>query len=242
MRGCAAPAIEDTKLLENTILNVFKLKDRDYLIPAIDWFNRGTASLNIFNSFICYFIVIDTISEILDKGKANFGLDYSLKTKEQIKQDKIKCIRNKIDLLLKEDPIRFVEVAYSECNLSTSRKIRILLERVFGESHSFINDMFKKKGKYSLYDIRNRIAHGDFSFTDVDEVKIVKKRFHEIKNISYELLIRIIFQINKDEKIPKWSNKHTAALEMSDPRSIQVTSHLNIFPNKDWKINSEWIE
>jgi hypothetical protein len=239
--GCANPTDEDLQLLYKTIRKVFKLKERDYLIPCIDWFNKGTASENVFESFICYFIVIDSISDILEKGKANFGLKVISKTKEQKKKEKIKCIGEKMDLY-KENPIQFVRTAYSECILSTRKKIRLLLEKMFGKTHIFLNDMFKKKKGFSLYDIRNSIAHGDFSYSDINNVELVTERILEIKKIAYELLLRIIFRINKNDEIPNWSKKQSLSRSFSDPRNTLVSTHLDIFPNKDWKIKAEWIE
>ena len=242
VKSYATPTNEDIKLLDKTIRKVPEIKDLDYLIPAIDCYIRGNSSKDVFNSYMCYFIVIDTISDLIYNNKANFDLEYPAKNKEERKKYTLECIKNKIDNLLKDDPIKFVEESYSECILSIKHRIEILLKIVFGSSHEFLNDMFKKKEKISLYDIRNKIAHGTFSSANQQEVNIVKARLPKIKNIAYELLIRIIYQIKSDENIPIWSEKHASSIGMSDPRNIMVTSKLDIFPNKDWNIKLEWIE
>jgi len=82
----------------------------------------------------------------------NFGLGYSKQTKDEIQEEKKKCIEEKYQKLHKEDPIKFIRDAYFECHESLKSKTRQVVSLMFGEGHEYIQKLFTKEEGWSLSD------------------------------------------------------------------------------------------
>lgn len=236
--GYATPSKEDLNLLKSIFQN-FQCIEDVILNAAIDWFNRGSTSKNIFTKFLCFYIALESVAIAVAEGEADLGLDYSKgNKKEEQNKKKIECIKLKFDSIYSEDPIKFVERAYFDCVKSLTHNIKQVAELVFGPGHKYLKLLFEKQDGYSLTDIRGNIAHGKAT---IDEA-LVRNRIQEIKKISKEFLIRILFQLKPAAPLPSWSGSHRVSLLTTDPRTIMVTTTDKIFPKSDWKIRPEWCE
>src|SRR2546427_13263611 len=60
--SCATPSREDLHILDALLRNFPQTDDAIILDAAIDWYNRGRSSRNIFTAFLCYYIALESVS------------------------------------------------------------------------------------------------------------------------------------------------------------------------------------
>ena len=240
--GCPSPTESDLEILNESLKKFPIDEDAMILDSAIDWFNHGKNSTNIFTRFLCYYVALELIAINITDGKGNFGLGYSKQTKDKIQEEKKKCIEEKYLKLYKEDPIKFIRDAYFECHESLKSKTRQVIRLIFGESHEYIQKLFTKEEGWSLSDIRGALAHGELSYLDEKHQEIVAKRIYDIEIIARDLIHRLNFRLKPGEAIPSWSGRHSMSCSTADPRMTLVVSDEKIIPNKDWRIRSEWCD
>lgn len=239
-KGCAKPNKEDLKLLDRIFRKLPPFEEDVYILEySIDWYIRGKSSKNIFTKFLCFYISIESCTIAITEGKAGFGLKYYKKSRSERKEGRIKCIRRFMELY-KSNPIKFVEKSYFDCVIGLAKRTRQITQLVFGKDNKAYKLLFKKKDGYSLSDIRSKLAHGSFTYIDKEHVKIVRSRLPEIEEISKEFLIRLIFNLKPNEKIPTWSKEYRMPVDFKDPRNIQVCSKESILQTKDWRIRPAW--
>lgn len=239
----ATPSKEDLSLLDAMLRNFPKTEDAMILEAAIDWYNRGRTSRNIFNRFLCYYIALESISVAVADGEADFGLEYSRGGKAERRQKRTDCVQEKYEALYSKNPIKFVQEAYFECIVGLKEKTRRVAEMVFGPGHEYLEILFKKSDDgYSLSDIRSRLAHGGVTLLNRDDESLVRNRLHEIEEISKDFLTRIIFLLKPSDSLPSWSGRHAAYLSAADPRTTLVATKESILPTTDWRIRPEWCD
>jgi hypothetical protein len=240
--GCSTPTEEDMEILNNS-LNKFPLNEDAFILDsAIDWFNHGKTSSNIFTKFLCYYIAVESIVMAVTDGNGDFGLGYSKESKAKRIEHQKKCIEERFENLYKEDPIKFVREAYFECYESIRTKTERIMGLVFGEKHEFLKKLFVKENGVSLYDIRGALAHGKYSHLEEEKRHLVGRRIVEIEQIARHLIYRLNFRLKPEENIPHWSQLHAMACSTADPRATLFVSDERIIPNTDWRIRPEWCE
>lgn len=242
-RAYATPSKEDLNILDAMLQNFPKTEDAMILEAAIDWYNRGRTSRNIFNMFLCYYIALESVAITVADGEADLGLGYARENKAERTQNRIKCIREKHETLYLKGPMQFVEEAYFDCIVGLKEKTRRVAEMVFGSGHSYLEVLFNKGSDgYSLNDIRGRLAHGGATLLDREDEILVRNRLGEIEKISRDFLTRIIFLLKPDNSLPSWSNLHVWYASTADPRTTLVTTKESILPTTDWRIRPEWCD
>jgi hypothetical protein len=241
--GCATPNQNDLEMLNSMLIKFPSSEDAVILDSALDWFNRGRASRNIFTSFLCYYISLESVAVAIADGEGDFGLTVSNVTKSEQDKTRHNCIEEKYKALYKSNPIQFVVDAYFDCVQGLKRKTRLVSELVFGPGHDAIAALFEAgKDGESLSDIRSQLAHGRLSLADRQHEHLVRKRVHEIAEIARAFLMRLIFRLRPGDKLPAWSGLHQMHMTTSDPRNTLVASCLDIFPLKDWSIKTHWCD
>lgn len=240
--GYASPTENDLEILNDSLKNFPINEDAMVLDSAIDWFNHGKNSTNIFTRFLCYYIALESITIAITDGKADFGLGYNRQSRDNIQEEKKKCIEEKYNRLFKEDPIKFVRDAYFECHESLKSKTRQVVNLVFGQNHDYIQKLFSKERGWSLSDIRGALAHGELSYLDDNHRELVTERIYDIELITRDLIHRLNFRLKPEDNMPSWSNRHAMSCSTADPRMTLVVSDEKIIPNKDWRIRADWCE
>jgi hypothetical protein len=62
-------------------------------------------------------------------------------------------------------------------------------------------------------------------------------------NIAREFLLRVLFRLRPDERVPTWSQHFALGMSTADPRTTMWTTTDNVFPRgTSWKIRPEWCE
>jgi hypothetical protein len=239
----ATPSKEDLSHLDAMLRNFLKTEDAMILEAAIDWYNRGRTSRNIFNRFLCYYIALESISVAVADGEADFGLEYSRESKAERRHKRMDCVQEKYKALYSKNPLKFVEESYFDCIVGLKEKTRRVAEVVFGSGHEYLEILFKKSvDGYSLSDIRGRLAHGGVTLIDRQDESLVRNRLHEIEEITKDFLTRIIFLLKPADSLPSWSGRHAVYLSAADPRTTLVATKESIFPTTDWRIRPEWCD
>jgi hypothetical protein len=239
----AAPTEEDTHVLDSLLRNFPESDDAIILDAAVDWYNRGKASTNVFTAFLCYYIAIESVATAVADGKADFGLGYHKESKpERIKRVR-GCIQEKLESLYSDNPEEFVKEAYFHCVIGLARKTRQVVELVFGQGHPYLRTLFARGDDgFSLSDIRSKLAHGAISLIDKEHETLVANRLHEIAEISKVFLTRIIFLLKPGDPMPAWSRRFKAPRHFADPRSTMIITNEMGLPTTDWRIRPQWCE
>jgi len=240
--GCPSPTKKDLAILNDSLKKFPVNEDAMVLDSAIDWFNHGKNSTNIFTRFLCYYIVIESIAIAITNGAADFGLGYTKKDKREIHDARKKCIEEKYKSLYARDPVRFIREAHFECLESLKNKTHQIVNLVFGENHEYIEKLFDKEKGWSLSGIRGALAHGRLSYLDDNHRELVRERIYDVELIARDLIKRLNFKLKPEDKVPSWSGQHALGCSTADPRMTLVVSKEEIIPNKDWRIRPEWCE
>jgi hypothetical protein len=241
--GLAKPSPEDMHILDSLLRSFPATKDASILDAAIDWYNHARSARNVFTAFLCYYIVLESVTIAVTDGRADLGLGYHRKSKAERKEQRVKCIQDMHDDTYSIDPVHFVELAYFDCVVSLKRKTRIVSELVFGRGHPHLRNLFEKASDgYSLSDIRGKLAHGVVTLLDPEDESLVRTRHGEIASVSKEFLTRLIFLLKPTDKPPSWSQRHSLPQSIADPRATLFTTRETIFPTTDWRIRAEWCD
>lgn len=239
--GSAAAKTKDAKFLNMVTKKLQKDSDL-YIDAAVDWYQRGLASKNVFNKFISYHIAIEGLAMKLVSGELKSSEFFGLKktTKLERRKQREKCIERYYKKLYKTNPTEFVIETYRECVVGLRAKIETALKKVFGDKSSILKEYFE--GKESIWSLRGDIVHEAYSDWHFEKKDLIRKKSYLLQEITKEFLVRIIMQIKPKEKAPTWSGHSFYEISMFSPKGALVASHLRFFPVKDWKIKASWIE
>jgi hypothetical protein len=166
---------------------------------------------------------------------------YGINLPVEIEENLLKCIKDKHDIFYATDPKRFIMDAYFDCVGSIQKRLRQAMEIVFGTEHEYLSLFFDKVDKYSTYDLRSRLAHGSFTILDSEHKELIEKKLPELKHIAYEFILRLSTGTAKDQIPKKIKPSQSFSIRLASPRGTGVTSTLDVFPNKDWRIKPEWL-
>lgn len=243
--GLLTPSHEDCKIVDSILKKFPTTEDAGILAAAIDWYNRGTVSTNIFNAFLCYYIALESVAAAIADG-SDLGLASSEKKgKKERKAQSVACIQAKHDSLFATDPIRFVNESYFECVQSLTAKTRTGTRMVFGDGHKYLKILFEESsnGDIPLKDLRSELAHGYATLLHKGHENLIRRHLYEMGQITREFLLRVLFRLQPSDKPPSWSGAFQQSFVTADPRSTMVASDEKMFPKgTSWKIRHEWCE
>ncbi len=242
--GITNPDLKEFIELEwffNPILN-----DEEAIVidSAIDWFNIGSTSSNPLTRFLCYFIALESIVIAITDGEAKFGLQLPDLTKTDLQTKKTECINNLATELLISDPISFATKAYFECVQSLKKRLKIVMEQVFGPTHIYLDLLFSNSKGLSLADIRSKIAHGKITMISNDDEKLIHENIYQMSVIAHEFILRICYSstVLKPTNFHLTPNQFSQNISFSDPRTINIMTTDCLLPPNDWKIRPEWCD
>ena len=243
--GLLQPTHEEMKTVDSLLKRFPYGGDGNILSGGIDWYNMGNSSSNPFTSFLCYYVAFESVAISIFDG-ADLGIDHPEKlTKPERRAQAIKCIEEKQDQLLADSPIKFVEQAYFECVKGLKARATAIAKTVFGESHPYVQALFVKSAPtgVSLSDLRSELAHGGMTLLNQRHEDLIRHRVHEMGSIAREFLLRVLFRLRPDERLPAWSQHFALGMSTADPRTTMWTTTDKVFPQgTSWKIRPEWCE
>lgn len=240
------PSHEDCTVVDSIIKKFTNKPDAPVVAAAIDWYNRGTVSTNVFNSFLCYYIALESVAVAIADGSELGPLHPEKKKTKQEKQEQtIACIQAKHEKLFAAEPIRFVNESYFECVQSLTAKTKAGTYAIFGSGHRYLKSLFEESsgGDKALKDLRSELAHGDATLMDKGHEDLIRKHLHEMASISREFLLRVLFGLQPADKPPSWSGAFQQSFVAADPRTTMVASDERLLAkDAKWKIRPEWCE
>ncbi len=238
---CATPSDQDTSILDS-MLREFPTAEESYSLDcAVDWYNRGTASRNVFVQFLCFYIAFESLAVAIADGRADFGVGYPHEDAEDQELRKIEELRAKHDELYQSDPIGFVREARRICDTGDTSKARSVAAHIFGVGDSRYKALFS--GKDSLTRLRGRLAHGNAALIDKEQVDVIRHHVGDMAHVSKEFLMRVIFAAKKGDPLPSWSAHYSKTHWGGDPRvTLVIAPDLSSIPNSDWRIRPEWCD
>ncbi len=98
------PSHDDCKIVDSILKKFPATADAAVLAAAIDWYNRGTVSTNVFNSFLCYYIALESVAVAIADGSELGLLHPEKKSRHEKQAHTIACIQAKHDELFATDP------------------------------------------------------------------------------------------------------------------------------------------
>lgn len=243
--GLLQPTHEEMKTVDRLLKRFPYGSDGNILSGGIDWYNMGNSSSNPFTRFLCYYVAFESVAIAIFEG-ADLGIDHPEKlTKKERAAQAIKCIEEKHGQLFADTPIKFVEQAYFECVKGLKAKAMAVGKTVFGESHPYVQALFVKSTDtdVSLSDLRSELAHGGMTLLNRRHEDLIRRRVHEMGDIAREFLLRVLFRLRPDERVPAWSQHFALGMSTADPRTTMWTTTDKVFPRgTSWKIRPEWCE
>ena len=239
------PSKKDLEIFNSLLVDFPKSEDAIILDIAIDWYHRGNLvkSKNPFIAFLCYYIALETVAISVADGDADLGLNFEKENKSDKQKRILEEVKKKHDEGFEKDPIKFIREGYFEYVIGLKEKTRKVSEIVFGKDHKYVKILFESnENQKSLYDLRGNIAHGSITLLNNDDRNLIEGRLHEMNDIVKNFLKKVIFILKPGDKIPSWSNRFKHSIFTADPRDTHVVSDIKMFPNKDWRIKSEWLD
>lgn len=240
----------------DSLINYFSCfadNDSSRIDLAIEWYVSGNNSDNLFHKFLSYCIALESIAIPFAEGNLEVGKDFGIEYKETTEEEKIKLIkeieqRKSEPVKFEEEPLKFIELANLALYPSLSVKMKKAIEKAFGKESKEIkmfSEKTKHKGdrrKYNLYNMRSRLAHGDFSLNDNDDLELVQQKMPVISYLAKRFIMKLLKKKANGKNIAiKMEGGRCISLMGADPRTFGIASNLNAFPNKDWKIKVDWI-
>jgi hypothetical protein len=207
---------------------------------AIGWYMDGNHSANFFTKFLDYYIAFEGLATSLVEGKLGVSKQFGFNDGKSVEENKIECIKAKHAELYEKDPIDFIKKSYFECIQSLGKNTRIALEAVFGKEHKYIKYFYDENDGLSIYKLRHKLAHGEYSHIDQEHLEAVIKKLPYIRDISYDFIMRVSLGLKNTEDYPELGG-HSISMIMADPRTTMVMNNFKMIENKDWKIRLQWL-
>ncbi|MFA6408411.1 MAG: hypothetical protein WCW36_03025 [Candidatus Paceibacterota bacterium] len=236
---------EDTDLAIEYV-SKFIGEDSRVLDRAISWYQVGNRlrSSNKLFSFLSYYLALEMLALKLYSGEMEASKEYGFKplTKDEKKSQTDKCILDlELTGLLKSNPEKFAKQAYEECILGNYRKTKEALSAVFGAENALVKDFRKKIKKdgeeYTLYTVRSKIAHGEFTPIEEDQMDEIVGELPNIADLTRKFISKILWKTEPTDI----ERRFQVSMIMADPRSSGITNDTNMIARHDWRIRLEWL-
>lgn len=243
-RGIHQPGEDEFRAIDWLFHPVSDIDEASILDAAIDWYNTGSTSSNPLTQFLCYFIALESVAIAVTDGDAHFGLEVAPSTTGDLRGERADCIKALAHDLLESDPISFATKAYFECVQSLSKRLKMVMELVFGPKHPYIDLLFSRAGGLSLADIRSKLAHGRLTLISPEDDRLIRANIFKMASVAHEFILRVCHSTSpsKPPNPPSWSGQFALEMSMADPRTILSTSDLRVLPISDWRIRPEWCD
>lgn len=207
---------------------------------AISWYMDGNHATDFFTKFLNYYIAFEGLALSLVEGKLSVSKQFGFNDEKSMQENKVECIKEKYAELYEKDPIEFIKKSYFECVQSLGKNTKAALEAVFGKEHEYNKSFYDRSDGLSIYDLRHKLAHGEYNHIDQKHLEVVIKKLPYIRDISYNFIMRVSSGLKSLETYPELGS-YSVAMIMADPRTTMVMSHYKMIENKDWKIRLQWL-
>ena len=231
---------DDFKHLRDYLMMKSDPDDTVKIDTAISWYMDGNHATDFFTKFLNYYIAFEGLALSLVEGKLSVSKQFGFNDEKSMQENKVECIKEKYAELYEKDPIEFIKKSYFECVQSLGKNTKAALEAVFGKEHEYNKSFYDRSDGLSIYDLRHKLAHGEYNHIDQKHLEVVIKKLPYIRDISYNFIMRVSSGLKSLETYPELGS-YSVAMIMADPRTTMVMSHYKMIENKDWKIRLQWL-
>lgn len=171
-------------------------KDRLALYRSLGWFSQGLRISEPAARFLFLILAIESLGTYIEREanedsllREKLGCVSLTKAERRVIREE--CIHETLSSLLSENPTKAVQEAYFHC-VSGIRKLLIEhIEHVSKSNAEAIALLFEPKDG-SLYDLRNKIAHGGPDTLSEIERDRIRKRLWDAEQIARRYLLTVI--------------------------------------------------
>lgn len=239
--GIAIPKSKDITILNKLIKSAQNEKDMT-IDTAINWYKLGLLTENKLNAFLCFHIAIEGLAVKLANGELKASKFFSLSKEGKVaKKNRIKTTFDEYyENYYATNLEKLINDTYFDCLGSITANMKRAFESVFGAKNPVIDEYFK--GDDSIYSLRGKLAHGEYSDWHYEEYMKVWRRLGRLEEITKGFITRVLLRIPPGQPRPRWAGSHIFSMTMDRPTGALVVTRLDMFPIKDWKIRADWIE
>jgi hypothetical protein len=210
-------------------------RDLNAIMKSFGWISESVELDNVLARFLFNILAIENLAYYIEK-KCDDGspfhalrsVDLSRAEKKRIREE---CIHNTLGKILESNPTEAIERAYFDCVHGIASTVKAHLREVFGNDKEPVDLLFNMKVRgCSLYDLRNRIAHGRFDLISEEQKEIVNSRLWDVERIAKRYIMRVIeltFTRSFDE-----NNQVLACQTVSLLHAIVSHEKMNVGPKK----------
>jgi len=167
---------------------------------SVAWLSQSLRLPQAAARFLFCILAIESLATYIEKESAIDSAFKPLRSSQlagsKRKEQREKCIKNVLDLLLTTDPTKAINSAYLGCVHGIKKMLEDHLGRVFANDHEPLKLLFENKieGK-TLYDLRNAIAHGGIDALSDLQRQRLSNRIWDIERIARRYLVKVLEEI-----------------------------------------------
>ena len=171
--------------------------DARALLSSIGWLSQSVRSNEPAARFLFGILAIESLATYVEEESAEPSAFSQLwgerLTKQQCKEWRQACIRDTVAQLLDRDPEKAVQAAYFDCIVGIRKQLEAHLMNVFRDETEPIELLFKLKvdGK-TLYELRNKIAHGRMDALSEAQREAIFARAWDVERIARQYILKVL--------------------------------------------------
>jgi hypothetical protein len=182
---------EDIRELEKLVETIDSLRENDKfaIYRSLGWLSQGIRLSEPAARYLFSILAVESLVTYIEENVKEDSPLVVLKTNKFTDNERNLCIDKTLKLWLDENPRKAIKLAYSECVVTISRRLKKHLGNVFGEESQEYRLLFKDKVEgRTLYDLRHNIAHGEANALSEKQRDKINQRIFDAERISKKYL------------------------------------------------------
>lgn len=192
---------EDREIKELEILSehiaILREEDRTALYRSIAWLSQSLRLNEPAARFLFLILSIESLARYIEEESSDESPFCTLKlknlTKNERREKRENCINDVLAKMHQSNKTEAVKTAYFDCVVGIRRQLEAHLKLVFGSDTKLIKLLFEEKvDGYSLYDLRNKIAHGTVDALSEAQRDLIRQRVWDAEKITRKYILSIL--------------------------------------------------
>lgn len=171
--------------------------DAQAFLSSVGWLSQSVRSNEPAARFLFGILAIESLATYIEEESTENSAFSKLRreqlTRQQRREWRQACIRDRVAKLLDADPEKAALAAYFDCIVGIRQRLESHLMNVFGDDTEPIELLFKLKvdGK-TLYELRNEIAHGRMDALSEAQREVVFARAWEVERVARRYTLKVL--------------------------------------------------
>jgi len=171
--------------------------DAQAFLSSIGWLSQCVRSNEPAARFLFGILAIESLATYIEEESTEASVFSELRserlTRQQRREWRQNCIRNKMAELLDVDPERAVKNAYFDCIVGIRQRLESHLMNVFCDESEPVELLFKLKiDDKTLYELRNEIAHGRMDALSETQREVVIARAWDVERVARQYILKVL--------------------------------------------------